>query len=180
VEKLLNYCHTRGVSAIKLTLISNLSWLLGGRIGVGLAGDCGICLAIVNEDGVFVFTNNIEKGRLQAEEFGYGVSIYDEPWEKNALPDFENDLMNNSSSTIIPSFTGSTTRIAPIALLIILSAAYPASAISYLFLYFSTIAMQGSDKSIPTPRWATLKYLLPKSIDNSIIFHLLGILIRSF
>lgn len=62
--------HRRGNSAIVLTQPMNLSWLLGGRMQIGIAGSGAVCTAVINDAEVVLITNNIEARRLQEEEVG--------------------------------------------------------------------------------------------------------------
>lgn len=72
--------HRRGNSAIVLTQPMNLSWLLGGRMQIGIAGSGAVCTAVINDAEVVLITNNIEARRLQEEEVGDVPRILALPW----------------------------------------------------------------------------------------------------
>lgn len=78
--------HSRGNSAIVLTLPMNLAWLLGGRMQVGIAGNGAVCTAVVNDAEVVLITNNIEATRLREEEVGDIPRILDLPWADSKAP----------------------------------------------------------------------------------------------
>ena len=80
VDRLRQLYQEKGCSSIVLTRIANLTWLLGGRVWIGTAGDTGLCKAVINDSGVYVLTNNIEGQRLQDEEFGPVPEICTTPW----------------------------------------------------------------------------------------------------
>ncbi len=80
VEKLRTICRTRGKSALVLTRAPNQSWLLGGRVQIGIAGESCVCTTVITDEDVVVLTNNIEGGRLAAEEFGSVPVIRTVPW----------------------------------------------------------------------------------------------------
>ena len=58
----------------------NLSWLLGGRMQIGIAGSGAVCTAVINDAEVVLITNNIEARRLQEEEVGDVPRILALPW----------------------------------------------------------------------------------------------------
>lgn len=80
VGELRKLYRREGRSALILTRTANLSWLLGGRVQVGVAGDTGICKVIVTDQQVFLLTSNIEGGRLAEEEVGTVPEIVTTPW----------------------------------------------------------------------------------------------------
>ena len=84
VERLRRLYRESGHTAVVLTRAANLYWLLGGRIQVGIAGDCGICRVVVNDDRVVILTNNIEAARLRDEEVGEVPEILAFPWADEA------------------------------------------------------------------------------------------------
>ncbi len=80
IKKVRDLYHSKGASSIHLTLAANLYWFLGGRVQVGVGGVNGICEVIVNNNGVFVITNNIEERRLREEEIGSNVEMLVSSW----------------------------------------------------------------------------------------------------
>lgn len=72
--------HSRGNSAIILTQPANLSWLLGGRMQIGIAGNSAVCTVVVNDAETVLITNNIEALRLREEEVGAVPRILSLPW----------------------------------------------------------------------------------------------------
>lgn len=83
-EKLQALYRARGKTGLILSRAANQSWLLGGRVQIGIAGDGCICTTVVNDRGVVVITNNIEGGRLAAEEFGGVPEIEVARWDDAA------------------------------------------------------------------------------------------------
>jgi antitoxin VapB len=73
-----------GYSSLVITQAPTLSWLLGGRVQIGIAGSTGICKAVVNAQGVVVLTNNIEAERLAREEVGTVPRMVAAPWQDAA------------------------------------------------------------------------------------------------
>ena len=81
----LSALYERGdYSALVLTKAPTLSWLLGGRVQIGIAGDGAVCKAVVRDGAVTVLTNNIEALRLAEEEFGPVPRIVSTPWQDGA------------------------------------------------------------------------------------------------
>ena len=76
--------HSRGSSAIILTRPANLSWLLGGRMQIGIAGNGAVCTAVVNDVETVLITTNIEAARLRDEEVGSVPRILSLPWADGA------------------------------------------------------------------------------------------------
>lgn len=73
-----------GHSAILLTQPPTLSWLLGGRMQIGIAGSGAVCTAVVNDAEVVLVTTNIEARRLAEEEVGPVPRILACPWADGA------------------------------------------------------------------------------------------------
>lgn len=80
VDRLRKLYQERGNTAIVLTRAANLSWLLGGRMQIGIAGDSGIGRIVVNDERVVLLTSNIEGERLRNEEVGGVPEIVESPW----------------------------------------------------------------------------------------------------
>jgi len=97
ISILQKYYREEGHSAIHLTQAPNLYWLLGGRVQVGVAGTTGICEAIINDDGLFIITNNIESQRLIDEEFGdTGAQYIVHPWSDSADKTIVSELLGST------------------------------------------------------------------------------------
>lgn len=80
IDQLRKLYRSKGASSLCLALASNLHWLLGGRVQVGVGGVNGVCEAVVNDDGIYVITNIIEERRLREEEIGDNVEILASSW----------------------------------------------------------------------------------------------------
>jgi antitoxin VapB len=71
----------RGLDAILLARNENIAWATGGaRAHIVLSQETGVGALLFDGQGYSLLTNNIEEGRLLAEELGSG------PWRSVALP----------------------------------------------------------------------------------------------
>ncbi len=81
IDTLRNFYRGKGATSIHLVLASNLYWLLGGRVQVGVGGVNGVCEVVVNNDGIYVITNTIEERRLREEEIGDNAEFLTSSWK---------------------------------------------------------------------------------------------------
>ena len=82
-RRVLEFLSSAGLDAVAFTTQSNFAWATcGGANFVGTASDIGSATALFTRDGSkYVISDNIESGRLQAEELsGLGFEPVSFPW----------------------------------------------------------------------------------------------------
>ena len=80
IKQLQTLYHSKGKRNLLITNQNNISWLLRGRTFVNSAAVKSIVEVVVNDDGLFVISNNIEAKRLMEEEFSFEVSLKTYNW----------------------------------------------------------------------------------------------------
>ncbi|MBM4761130.1 hypothetical protein [Bacillus sp. B15-48] len=73
---------------------NNFAWLLGGRTFVGLASVKAVVDLLINDNAVYLLSNNIETRRMLEEEFpNVGLAVREYPWfDSLKKQDFINEL----------------------------------------------------------------------------------------
>ena len=75
---------------------NNISWLLGGRTHVNLASVDGVVELVLNDQGLYLISNNIEAKRVVNEEFQAEVIVKNYPWyDVNSRQEIINELLGN-------------------------------------------------------------------------------------
>jgi len=81
--------QARGLEAILLTRNDNIAWATGGaRPYIAVNQDTGVCSILSDPHGFRLLANNIEEGRLLAEELPAGSwRPVMQPWYRESLPE---------------------------------------------------------------------------------------------
>lgn len=102
IRQLQTLYHSKGKRNLLITNQNNISWLLRGRTFVNSAAVKSLVEVVVNDDGLFVISNNIEAKRLMEEEFSFEVSLKTYNWfEPNERLKIISALTNKSVITDI-------------------------------------------------------------------------------
>ncbi len=81
-KRVREFLEEKGLSALCLTTSKNFAWLTcGGDNHVEITNRRGVSTAVLTADDKFLVTNNIEAGRMAAEEVeGQGFEVKETPW----------------------------------------------------------------------------------------------------
>jgi len=64
LEKLRNIYRSHNANGILIEKQNNISWLIRGNSRIGIASENGVCNLLLNDENLYLLTNNIEKNRL--------------------------------------------------------------------------------------------------------------------
>ena len=81
-QAVLRYLQGHGLEAVVLTRRQNFAWFTAGGLNhVGLMTETGVASLVITPEKIVCITNNIEAGRLAAEELeGLGISVRAHDW----------------------------------------------------------------------------------------------------
>ncbi len=96
-KRVRNFLEERGFSALCLTTSKNFAWFTcGGDNHVEITNRRGVSTVVVTADKKFLVTNNIEAGRMAAEEVeGQGFEVRETPWHEDRRFEIIRELVGN-------------------------------------------------------------------------------------
>jgi len=94
-KRVREFLEQRGLSALCLTTSKNFAWFTcGGDNHVEITNRRGVSTAVLTAEGKYLVTNNIEGGRMAAEEVeGQGFEVRETPWYEDRRFEIIRDLV---------------------------------------------------------------------------------------